>query len=111
MPSLRDFPVTATARATAIRDIMVRESRRLHQPNFTAIGPDDLFHLFRLYDEQFFGSRLAQTVIDQTNAPLTFRLSAAMTRAGGKTIRPKSRRSRAKPGFHYELQLPAACSS
>jgi hypothetical protein len=102
---LRNSSETVAAKTASIYDAMLRESRRLRQPNFTVIGPDDLFCLFRLYDEQFFDGWLARTVIDKTNAPLTFRLSSTMTRAGGKTIRTQIPQTTGNPKVFYEIAI------
>jgi hypothetical protein len=89
----------------AISDALLRESRRLREPNFTVIGADDLHRLFRLYDERFFNSRLAQAVLVATGSPLTFRLSSTMTRAGGKTIRTMIPQESGRPKVLYEIAI------
>lgn len=102
---LHNSPQTVLARTSAISDAMLRESRRMRSPNFGVIGADDLARLFRLYDEQFLGGWLAQTVVETSAAPLSFHLSSTMTRAGGKTIRTHVRQPTGKPRVFYEIAI------
>ena len=50
--SIDNPPDIITAKAAAIHEAMLRESRQMREPNFKVIGTDDLARLFRLYDEQ-----------------------------------------------------------
>ncbi len=91
LQSRRFPPDVVAAQTAAIRNAILGESRHIHRPNFEQIGTEDLASMFALYDLQFFEGWLGQTVKAQADSPLLFRLSSTMTRAGGKTIRYRSR--------------------
>jgi len=103
--SLRNSPDEIAARTATIRETILRESADLAQPNFTSIGADDLARLFDLYDHAFFKGLLAQAVAEKTGLPLTFRLSATMTRAGGKTILHRRRTRTGTVHTRYEIAV------
>lgn len=79
------------SRVREIRETTLRESQFVRTPNFEKIHDDDIARLFELYDDAFFDGWLRDAVARKSKSPLTFRLSPTMTRAGGKTIRTRSR--------------------
>jgi hypothetical protein len=105
--SIRNPPGLIAARAEAIRVALLRDSPHIRQTNFEKIAAEDLEHLFDLYDRQFFDGWLRQAVKARTTAPLTFRLSRTMTRAGGKTILHRRRR----PGGEWKIEYQIAVAS
>lgn len=70
-----------------IKELTLRKSPYLDQPNFRSIHPDDLRRMFELYDDRFFGGACRQAL---GRWPLSFRLSRRMTSAGGKTVREET---------------------
>lgn len=104
-PSLSYSPQDVAARTDAIRQAMLSSSRRIRQADFTAIGVEDLSGLFDLYDRHFFGGWLRRTLAERAAGPVTFRLSSAMTGAGGKTIRIRMTRP---DGQHDRYQIAVA---
>lgn len=73
-------------RLAAIFESVLNSSPFIDQPNFAALGDDDLAHLFDQYDHRFFGGACRRT-LNEMGSPLDFRVSPRMTRAGGKTTR------------------------
>jgi hypothetical protein len=98
-------PEAIAARTTAIHETMLKESPELGGGNFTVLWDHDLARLFRLYDQVFFDGWLAATVAAKADAPLTFRLSPTMTRAGGKTITTRRRGRDGKLHERYEIAI------
>ncbi len=84
-----------------VRSRLLRDAPYARQPNFTTIAAPDLLLLFRLYDQVFFAGRLAPLVIEKSGKPLQFRVSRAMTSAGGKTI--WSKRNGKTTGFEIAI--------
>lgn len=84
--SLQYTPEQIAAKVEEIRARLLREAPYVRRENFTSIAPQDLLLLFRLYDELFFAGRLHPRVLECCGTPLRFRVSRAMTSAGGKTI-------------------------
>jgi hypothetical protein len=101
----RNFLPSTSAKTSTIRLEMIQLSRRFQNPNFTVIGANDLSRLFHLYDAHFFAGWLANTVLDTTNTPLTFRLSSTMTRSGGMTIRTSHPQPSGKTKVRYEIAI------
>ncbi len=85
--TLHNPPEVIAARFSAIHSAILKESPRITAPNFERVGQEDVARLFGLYDNHFFDGWLGRTVKEKADGPLTFRLSSAMTRAGGKTTR------------------------
>jgi len=71
-----------------IREEVIRRSRYLKEPNFTAVHPADLELLFAEYDHRFFSGCGAPELKDR---PLRFALSSRLTVSGGVTKRFRSR--------------------
>lgn len=63
---------------------LLADSPTLHAANFTSLRSTDLGYLFDEYDRWFFGAAIGASV--QPGA-ISFRVSARMTSAGGKTVR------------------------
>jgi hypothetical protein len=105
--ALSNSPETISAKTAAIGAALLRQSRNVHEPNFSSIHTDDLDRLFALYDAEFFGNWLARTVIAKSGNPITFRLSSTMTRAGGKTIRTQIPRMFKADIIHFEIAVGA----
>lgn len=101
--SLHNPPDRIAARAAAISETVVRGSQHIQQPNFERIGVEDLDRFFTLYDQAFFGGWLRRTLA-AGGLSLAFRLSARMTRAGGKTVRYQPR-GRAAVGGRFEIVI------
>ena len=88
------------ARARLIHDTALNKSPYLDGGDFTQINTSDLLRLFEAYDRRFFDMRIVATLGD---APLRFRLSTRMTRAGGRTARYTQRN---RPGdSRYEISV------
>jgi len=86
-PLAIDNPAELVAvKAAAIHAAMLQQSPHLRTPNFDIIGTCDVQLLFELYDRDFFAGWLSQTVRAKSAQPLAFRVSSAMSRAGGKTL-------------------------
>ncbi len=80
-------------------------SKHLDLGNFSVIHPDDLEHMFDLYDGMFFEATCRRTISDR-GQKLGFRLSKRMTKAGGKTTRYQWRSGRhGAPATSYEITL------
>jgi hypothetical protein len=103
--ALHNSAEAVAARTAAIYETMLRESPDLGGGNFTVLWGHDLARLFRLYDQEFFGGWLTASVAAKADGPLTFRLSATMTRAGGKTIRTRRRGRDGEPHERYEIAI------
>jgi hypothetical protein len=93
------------ARRAGIRAGLLQGSRNIRQGDFERIGVEDLAGLFEAYDREFFGGWLAPAVMAKTGAPLLFRLSATMTRAGGKTSRYGRRTRWGGVSTRYEIAV------
>lgn len=65
---------------------LLNQSKKVSQPNFCTIGPEDLAILFDLYDRIFFKSWLSETLDSSGQKLLSFRLSTKMTRKGGSFV-------------------------
>lgn len=102
---LQYLPLERTAKLTALTTRFLRESPQIRQPNFNTISPGDLALLFQLYDAEYFAGYLAQLLTAQASAPLGFRLSSTMTRAGGKTSWTSYSRFLAARKTKYEIAI------
>lgn len=78
-----------TAKRHAIFEQLLANAQYLNQPNFNVVHPADLELLFELYDGDFFGHKLRDTL---DGREIDFRFSKRMTSSGGKTTyyRPRS---------------------
>jgi hypothetical protein len=100
-------PEEVALRARAIYEAVLRQSPRITTGNFTSAADSDLALLFDLYDEQFFAGDL-RLLVRASGAPLTFTLSARLTRSAGLTKRFAPRRRKglqAAPATRYEIAL------
>src|SRR5271166_5132095 len=88
-------------RLHSVRQEVLAHSRYLRQPDFKAIHPEDLALLFRTYDDRFFAGVCGRALDGKS---LHFRLSARMTRAGGKTARYTSRAGEVS----YEISIASS---
>ena len=79
------------AKNALIRQTLLERSARIKSPWFAALGVEDLFLLFELYDYHFFADRLARRLRRDGAPPVEFRLSNRMTRVAGKTILQRER--------------------
>lgn len=70
------------ARTKHIHAAVLRKSKYIDAPNFTAIHPADLEILFAEYDDRFFDRQVRKML---GTVPLHFGLSKRMTSSGGKT--------------------------
>jgi hypothetical protein len=102
VPLQTNRPELIAARTAAIRQALLEQSHTITGPDFQRLEPGDLACLFGLYDRQFFGGWF-ERALEAANAPLTFRLSTTMTRAGGKTI--GRRRQRHGPFSRFEIAI------
>src|SRR5437899_1065187 len=84
------------ARARAIYERVLRDSPRVTAGNFTQIAPADLALMYELYDEKFFAGALRQ-LVEASGAPLSFDLSARLTRSAGLTKRYSARTRKGAP--------------
>lgn len=82
-----------------IRNILIEESKNIHDGNIQRISTHDLQILFRVYDLLFFNGFFAQNIPDK----IRFSLSAKLTKVAGKTIMYKI-------GGHtsYEIRISSA---
>jgi hypothetical protein len=80
------------ARFRRIHDTVLERSKHIREPNFQALGTDDLQLLFDLYDAEFFDGLLNE-MIQKEGAALRFAVSSRMTSAGGKTTKRLIRRN------------------
>lgn len=79
---------------------LLAKSGWIDEPNFTAIHPSDLKTLFRAYDRRFLEGFVRKRLAE---GDLSFRLSARMTRAAGKTSY--------RPGAHGSTRYEIAIST
>ena len=93
------------ARRAGIRAALLQSSRDIQCGDFERIGVSDLASLFDMYDREFFGGWLAQALRERAQAPLAFRLSTTMTRAGGRTSRYRRRDRAGGARTHYEIAV------
>jgi hypothetical protein len=104
----RAYPADEVARKTrAIYEAVLRRSACITCGNFEQIAPEDMELLFDLYDGEFAGGDLRR-LLDASAAPLTFTLSARLTRSAGLTKRyaPRARRGGPPaPAQRYEIVL------
>lgn len=103
--AIHNAPQAVAARTAVIRATILRESPNITQPNFERIAAPDLARLVELYDRDFFGGWLAQGVQAQASIPLLLRLSATMTRSGGKTTRFRRRRPGGEARTWFEIAV------
>lgn len=92
-------------RHQAIRTELLRDERRLDQPNFSRLSPAVLEFAFDQYDQRFFEGRCRALLRDE-RLPIEFRLSKRMTRAGGMTVRyeePVRRTHQMRTRFEIKL--------
>ncbi|MHB1561034.1 MAG: SprT-like family protein [Isosphaeraceae bacterium] len=95
-------------RNTRIYDEMLGQSPHIRQPNFTAVGTDDLQRLFGGYDREFFRGRLAEMLHEDRAHPMAFRLSRRLTSAAGQTVRwtrPIQRGGKPATEYRYEITV------
>jgi hypothetical protein len=71
-----------------IRADVLRRSRYIKEPNFTAIHPSDVELLFDAYDHRFFAGCCKPELKER---PLRFGVSSRLTVSGGVTKRIRSR--------------------
>ena len=102
---MHNSPEDIAARTAGIYKAVLRDSGNIKQPDFQRLGTDDLACLFGLYDGTFFGGWLARSVQAATGLPLGLRLSATMTRAGGKTLLYRQRTPGGKAASRYEIAI------
>ena len=98
-------PDLVKSKTDAIYADMRRQSRRLSEGNFNSIDSSDVARLFRLYDDHFFDGWLHDAIEAKSPAPMNFRLSPTMTRAGGKTILYKRRLLGGQRFPEYEIAI------
>jgi hypothetical protein len=89
-------------KARAIYDAVLRRSGHIARGNFERIAPADLALLFELYDEHFYAGDLGR-LLTASGVPLTFELSARLTRSAGLTKRFAARGAAA--AARYEISL------
>jgi hypothetical protein len=92
-------------RRAGIRAALLQSSPNIRQGDFERIGLEDVASLVAMYDREFFGGYLAQALRERTDAPLEFRLSTTMTRAGGKTSRYRRRGRWGGVSVRYEIAV------
>jgi hypothetical protein len=90
-----------TAKTTAIHSAMLQQFKT---PNFDAISSKDVRLLFDLYDCHFFENWLAKAIKEKSGHSLGFRVSSAMSRAGGKTLMYIRRGPDGKQ-HHYQIAI------
>jgi len=87
----------------AIGQKVLTISNAMETRNFQRVAKQDLENMAEAYDRQFLGGLCLPLA---RSYGLSFRLSARMTRAGGKTTRTIFRGTRSKPSrTHYEIAL------
>jgi len=86
-------PGEIAGRTQEIYESVLRDSKSMDDGNFSAIHPKDIERLFDLYDRLFFDGGCRKLLGD---APLSFRLSKRMTRAGGHAGRWEIRDNKGK---------------
>ncbi len=96
-------PAEIAEKTREIYESVLSESDYLDAGNFNKIHPDDIERLFDLYDQSFFDRGIREMLGD---APLDFRLSKRMTRAGGKaSCRQRMDRRGGKIHKEYEIAV------
>lgn len=95
-------PSERQLRNQIIADSVFATSPYLREPNFQTFHPDDIRLLCELYDENYFQGLLLRSL---KPAPINFRLSKRMTKAGGKTTRWGN--PLAKKPLRYEIAISA----
>lgn len=91
----------------AVYDAVLSRSSQLTKGNFESISPADLSLLFDLYDEHFYAGDL-DGLVKASGVPVTFELSARLTRSAGLTKRFAARARRGEPprtAARYEIAL------
>ncbi len=88
-----------------VRARILSESPYARQANFIKLADRDLLLLYRLYDEHFFAGEVQPLVMNRCGVPVEFRVSRAMTSAGGKTITRRHRKPSGIAGTHYEIAV------
>ena len=88
------------SRAAEIYQRTLEESQCMDRGNFTQTHPDDLEQLFDAYDGRFFDG-LFRRLLSSGGHRLSFRFSARMTSAGGKT----GRRPLSRSGSPYAFEI------
>jgi hypothetical protein len=101
-----DHPAEVVAqRGQAIYQAMLRQSPNIRCGDFATIGADDLACLFDLYNCQVFDGWFTTALADKADGPLRFRVSATMTRSGGKTTRSRRRGLNRRWRDRYEIAV------
>ncbi len=102
----REFGCEERAKLTSQIERQLLESEsHVDQLNFEKIHTGALEFLMNAYDRDFFNG-MCREYLQQTNVPLTFRLSNRMTNAGGTTTRKSTRPDPGKPQEHrFEIAL------
>jgi hypothetical protein len=94
-------------RLREVYEAMLAQSPRIRQGNFAIISPADLALLFDFYDGKLFDCRVRQ-LLQLQQAPLSFHLSARLTRSAGLTKRFAPRKPRPgtpAPAARYEIVI------
>jgi predicted SprT family Zn-dependent metalloprotease len=111
LAALQYPPDVAADKVRGIYEAFLRDPPGVRAGNFTQIAPADLSLLFDLYDRQFF-SGAVRRLLQLTNAPLLFQLSARLTRSAGVTKRFVLQRCGAaasqespRPAMRYEIAI------
>ena len=99
-------PKEIARRARVVYEAVLRQSPRVTEGNFTSVADADLALLFDLYDGEFFEGDLGR-LVRAGGAPLSFTLSARLTRSAGLTKRFTARAGRGAPAAttRYEIAL------
>lgn len=103
--AIHNLSQNIAAHRAGIRTALLQSSSCIRQGDFERIGVEDIASLVTMYDREFFGGWLAQAIRERTEAPLEFRLSTTMTRAGGKTSRYRRRTRWGGVGTRYEIAV------
>jgi hypothetical protein len=103
--TVRNSPEIIAAKTSGIYQSMLRGSGAISEANFQLIGVDDLALMFQRYDQLFFENWLSSAIASAAGVRLTFRLSSAMTRAGGKTIRKRVGLRNGMPASFFEIAI------
>jgi hypothetical protein len=93
------------AKNEQIRQEIFRTSKSVTSANFEKIDAKDLEQLFDLYDERFLNGWLRNAIASAAGSSLSFRLSSAMARAGGRTIRRSRRLRNGAITRQYEIAI------
>ncbi|MGE3821675.1 MAG: SprT-like family protein, partial [Isosphaeraceae bacterium] len=92
----------------AIHADVLATSPHVREPNFQAIGVDDLQSLFDRYDADLYDGLLRQFLKEDRGSAISFRLSKRMTNAAGKASRQRldlNRPSGTVAPFAYEIAV------